>query len=324
MAGFGWWTGCGCCQTCNCTTVSDDYSSDTSANYDLTGSWSVSGGTFGTTTASGALAIHKTTICPSGVGKISADLGGFANNNFYRLIGAYTDANNYLFAEIKITNAGFSQGELKVFDRTSGANTQLGSTFSGTVGTSFSLCWDGALVTAFSGGVITITNPSTRTGTRAGLGADVASGTATFDNFLILDRSVASCTTCNPCANCNEYTWPRQVQLDVVGTVSNGTCTACATVPTTFVCGFDVTSPCVYRKTFSPATTCSLGSVVASTNSGQRTASITFGGVSTTTWTETGHSNPYDCSASITGIPWVSDGASCNYSSTTLSWTPIA
>ncbi len=199
------------CEGDACTIFTDDFTTDQLATaYDTrSGSFSVSGGELSTSTATGALLVANT-AGTSGVGRVTVNVKTTSLSNVVRLIGAYVDDSNYLFAEL--TYGGFFS-TLKLYKRVAGVNTQLGYDCPVSAATNtyltMSLCWTGLTATARAGSGGTSNNTYglySGTGNKVGVGADVASGSVTFDELAFTNdfENDNTCEGCvNTCGSCN-------------------------------------------------------------------------------------------------------------------------
>lgn len=180
--GWCWW--CRPCRT-PCSVISDAFSTDTSADWtEVDGALTIGSGVL-TTTSATALFIHNT-AGTTGHGRVSVRAKAGANSNAVRLIGSYVNADNYLFCELSFNSFGLAS--FKLFSRIAGSNTQIGSTYSaGTPGaTNFhalELCWNGTEARGALNGTARVVGIYNGVGIKAGVGAVLASGTATFDDF---------------------------------------------------------------------------------------------------------------------------------------------
>lgn len=208
---------CDCCDTC--TIFTDDFSTDrTGTDYTTSaGTWAVSGGVLTCTTAS-ALITADTAVTAGLTGvyatvtftpATTSDIGG--------LVIAYTDDNNYWYCEVQ---AGATDGTLKLFQRSSGVNTQKGTTrtltgFQATETATITMCDASGIVLASA----TATAPAasaaetaaasiTIAGTKCGLATGAGSSSVAFDSFSfskhdIDDPACPFCdlSACNVCAD---------------------------------------------------------------------------------------------------------------------------
>jgi hypothetical protein len=328
-------TSCCCLE---CEIFADDFSVDNLAS-DYTqdvGSWSVGGGVLTTTSASARLLINATSSTGNGSatvdGKVSLSGAG------YRLLGAWTDANNHLYADVIVNGASSTY---KVFKVESGAPTQLGTTFTFTGSTNqfleLKLCWNGAYVTSWVNGpgiFRLVFESCTMTGDQAGLEASANGGTVTFNDLYFGHHPTddPDCPCFTGCAECIGSVSPAQTQLDVTGIV-NGTGGAnCTNYNATYVLPNSGTF-CAFAKNISNSAgvTCSGQAEFASwtfqfTSTTNRVDFVGAFGASGSSlhFTTTSQTSPRNCLVqdTLTGDSGTA-GQCCNFSSFVGVMTPL-
>lgn len=190
-----------------CCDVCPDVHSDTFTGTVIDTAWEEVAGTWTqnntiTTTSTNALLITDDSV-GSQAGIVTVQMGS-GTRLIHRIIGAYTDANNYIFAEITNEASSF---DLELYERVGGADTLLEENHlvvavAGTL--SATLCWDGtnALIEV-SGTSISrqLTGATTQSGQRAGIGTGATATSIQFDNFGFVGNA-AVLGTCAPCSIC--------------------------------------------------------------------------------------------------------------------------
>lgn len=231
--------GCACCP--GCTIFSDDFSTDrTGTDYTVvSGSWSVSGGVL-TTSSAGAPLIVSNTSGTHGKGRVIVSGKVDTSTARFRAIGAYTDSNNYLYADLTINGASSS---LSLYQYVSGSLTNLATSSVFTTSTdalyTVELCWTGSHAYAITSAATSkaISAASTLAGNKAGIGASPAGGTATFEWFKFLEHksAVSSCNSCGSgeddgpvgtrtCGECLGDIGPATMDVELSGTTDGGPC----------------------------------------------------------------------------------------------------
>lgn len=288
--GFGFW----CCCPAGCKIVSDDYSTDTDANYtDVAGTGAVASGERSTSSTT-FLSIHNT-AGNTGHGKAFVRGKVSVSGGSFRVVGAWVDDDNFLFVRVTING---STSEVTLWERVAGSDSQIGTAhrFTGATNTYYatSVCWDGsAIVVSFDDGTgeKCIGNETyTGEGDQAGYGANISSGTATFDDFLftkhfIDDPDCPNCGAdgdCGPrCNNCNDDHGPSRVQVTITG-ITEAVCPEndCENINGTYVLARNPPSVdlgCSWIKVHTGSYACAGGVVVAANNylvSGTRYLSV--------------------------------------------------
>ena len=264
-----------------CVIWEDEFLTDRTASYTKSGTMSVGSGVIAITT-SAAYAIEPVLSRSAATAiQAHADFSMSAAGEGGRVILGWVDANNYFFAELR---RGSTDGDLRIFQKASGTDTQLRTT---TTVTGFSsgqrrlcLCYLGGKLYAVSGSfdcsAAATLSPNS---SRGGFGTGTVTGTVTVDNFkfqhhYVDDNTCASCCeggtgTGTPgagfgggCSNCTAP-YPEFVLATLAGLANSG-CGSCGTWNATYVLpyvgvnsglGFPVGAPltaCVYSATFTP------------------------------------------------------------------------
>lgn len=246
--------GCGC-NCASCTVATDDFNRADSTT--IGGGWTEDAGDFTiagnklVTDDANARAINSATTA-SGRGIVRANgVVSSTNGAIARVLGAYSDSNNYLIVEV-IFNTGSIQA--KLFRRVGGTNTQMGSTTTNTgYGTGDAvdvrLCWTGygAHVYVYEAGTSTIVSQisgsTSLSGTQGGLGTGATTGgDVSFDEWgLYNDANVSeTCEYCWPCATCADQV-PSAWQVEILNATGTDCFAGCVgltfTVPNTTGCG---------------------------------------------------------------------------------------
>lgn len=190
--------------TTSCVIYSDDFSTNTISSYTQdAGSWSISSGIVSVNSNNARLRLNSTS--PTGHGRVRVRFRFVSASSTINLIGSYVDANNYLFLEVT------SGGNLKLWDRTSGSNTQIGSAISvGSLSTftfyDIEICWDGTTAKGLFYGTVSagfytaqsISGSYSGTGSGAALGTGTVASTVSFDN-LVFEKHQTDDATCTVC-----------------------------------------------------------------------------------------------------------------------------
>lgn len=206
---MGWWP-CGACDGgadggADCDIASDDFSSGDALTVDWegdTGSFTKSGGDV-TTTSSDKVLIHKTAHPDSETVQIvSVDVSADTASDRVRCIIDYVDSDNYHFAELLVNGAS---SQLRLFKRSAGTNTQVGSTATvsvaiGSVET-LTVCASSGTIRVTLNNTSILQSSTLHGGFKAGIGTGTISGTATFDNF---DYGKGDSVANDDCPNCLE------------------------------------------------------------------------------------------------------------------------
>lgn len=202
----------GNCCCFDCLIYSDDFSADNIGTHldDVSGTWTVGSGVL--STSSSAALIVTVAESDTGNGYVSVNAQASNTGTKLRVVGAYVDVDNYIFGELTLNGAS---SQLKLFQRTGGVNSQLGSTKTVDASTAtyypLVLCWNGdeAAVTfdIENTGGATVVADCSATGPIAGLEITLTSGSATFDdfNFFYHFTDDDACPECgDPVQNCND------------------------------------------------------------------------------------------------------------------------
>lgn len=233
---------CYCC-TLACTILTDNFGTDTIANYDQrSGTWTVGSGTLSTASASG-LIISNTTLRDD-IGQVVVSIAGIGTGEIAGVVGAYIDDDNYLLAELECVNSGTSEWEIRIIERVAAANTTIiertqvflnALSFHG-----IKLCWNGthASITLDASPGANAMWQSTLVGNKAGMAVTNNTGTMNFDGFNLLDSfdNISTCAECDThCASaCIGHTSTMQVQADI-SSIGSGTCGDCSALNTTHI-----------------------------------------------------------------------------------------
>lgn len=267
-----WWPCCG--ETCEIG--SDDFSG-TLSQWTASGlGWSVSGGKATVSTSNSRL-IFNTTF-PSYQARMEVKVAATGDGDCIRLIGSYTDSNNYVFSELKVGSTPY----LRLYTRISGSDTLLAEAPVATWSTSTEYTLVLCITEGSLGGEVIVSGNGVSAGgplnvtpaLKAGLATGTRSGTVTFDDVLITRTDDEDCPQCdeNPCGSpyecetCVALRFPWRVQVDVAG-VTNGSCSDCNDLNATYIFdGADLTTPtaslCVIEMPISgvcPNAACELG-----------------------------------------------------------------
>jgi hypothetical protein len=233
---------CFCC-TLACTILTDNYGSNTIANYDQRdGTWSIGSGVLSTSSTTG-LIIHNTTTRDN-TGQVIVSINELNTGEIAGVVGAYVDDDNYLLAELECLDDGIGDWAVRLIERVGGVETTLDE-LSGTIlnfGATHGvwLCWTGTYASVRLDG-----SPSTHifwesslVGNKVGIKVTNNTGTLNFDGFNIQDSfdNVATCQECDAhCAShCIGNTSSRQIQVDIAG-MASGTCGDCTVLNTTHI-----------------------------------------------------------------------------------------
>lgn len=237
-----------------CTIFADDFSADgIGSTWTVdSGTWAVSGGEL---VCSAGGFIVANTAGTSGHGRTIVRGKASTTNSFIKLVGAYVDANNYIYAQVWINGASSS---LDLYQVSGGSGSTIasypGSAFTTSTGTYYTLelCWDGAVAKALcSAATRSVSGTCSASGNKAGVGVSLSTGTATFDDFQFLKHHVDD-SQCNACGSgsddehdngvdeteydgtgdcgsnetCLDGIAPRYLKVVVAGT-TGGICTGC-------------------------------------------------------------------------------------------------
>jgi hypothetical protein len=230
---------CFCCGI-PCSVALDNFGTDLLAtDYTIiSGSWTVSGGRLRISDY-GAMILHNSQMT-GGAGRITVTSQVDAVGVNVRVIAAYEDSSNYIYAECERTGA--TDSNWKLYEVVAGVATQVGTTYNDAatgLNTNLiaSVCWSANNANLFTGGTLRIFADTTVNGNQCGVGADAAAGEAEFDAFTLANAFeitgvVAGCVRCTP--SCVDSTMRSQVQMDVAG-ITNGTCGSCTSLNNTYI-----------------------------------------------------------------------------------------
>ncbi len=214
-----------CC--CGCDIFNDTFSDTLAPEWEqVAGSWSTSAGAI-TTTSTSAMVIHEAES-PVDAGRVNVSTTGTTINPasaIWYLIGAYKDANNYLYC--KFTNiAGAYTITLGYFE--AGVDTVIAtdSNLGGGGATdnfAFRLCWDGTrAVGGFANDAVSGDFTPVAGGNRAGFATGPAGTSWTFPDFDFSHHKEkkGSCPSCRSCWDSCE-TFPETIEAYIpAGTFS--------------------------------------------------------------------------------------------------------
>jgi hypothetical protein len=255
----------------SCTVFTDDYATDrTGTDYTVdSGTVNVTGGVIEMTSA--GTVIVEDTVSPSNNGRVFVEnVTGNTSGSSWRVIGAYTGPNDYLYFEGTVSGGVHT---CKLWEKVSGSDTQIGATSSFTYVGAFNveLCWNGAFATARAinlGG--SAAGPSTKVGGQCGLGGSPNGGTVSFSSLTLSKHSDddPTCTACFArCSLCNNNTGANMQPLTLTlnQITSNGSttndCGDCSSFNGTYLLDYigQDANWCIWRYTF-PAAKCNGGS----------------------------------------------------------------
>lgn len=224
-----------CCDTC--TIFEDDFSTDrTGTDYTtVSGTFTVGSGVL--TTSSSSAVILSDTPVPGGLNGVfhSGSLKFGNNADQGKIIFAATDSSNFWYFQVQ---PGATDGTAKLYQRSSGVDTQQGLTVTVTglnTGETipYTVCYDGQKVVLTMSTVACMVHTASITvaGTFSGFGTGSVTTLVTFDDLLISKHVVddASCpycdimtTACGTCGGCATGTVVERVQIDLPAPVPFG------------------------------------------------------------------------------------------------------
>jgi hypothetical protein len=250
-----------CC--CGCKIFSDSFNADRLATKwdSRSGSWSVGSGVLTTTDADALLVtVAEVDALTDGV-YLSVKITCDSENDSGAGVIAYVDDDNYWFAEIQ---PGATDGTLKLFERSGGANTQRGDTATVTGFTAgdyrtLLLCYsnDRILAVAANGEIVFYEATLTVAGTQAGVKTGSAVDTlVTFDVFDFQKHNDADgsgsggnngCPTCATCTViCQDHLAPDEIAVTFRGFGVSAGCNSLNEV--TFILSY--IGACTWQGTF--------------------------------------------------------------------------
>lgn len=256
-----------CCDNVGtpCTFVSDDFNrannTDVGANWTETaGDWEIDSNEAEISSAN-ALLVSTGTNADGGTSKIQVLVKASSITTLARVIVAYTDTNNYLFAELLFLG---SSSTLRLLQRSGGTNTEL-ARFGGTLGTIslstatqylVTVCYNGSTLSAVIGAATYCLSASVTgfTGDKVALGTGgTVVGDVNFDS-VTATRVAAGCTTCTTCGNCTSCCsggGAYEYVIDMAGmTATDVECSDCEALPTEYtVTSYGPAGLCVWRYT---------------------------------------------------------------------------
>lgn len=257
-----------------------------------------------------------------------------------RVIIAYTDANNYLYAQVE-NDAG--AGKLKLFKVVAGTHTQLGTTRTLSMWNLGDIwlivCYQEGILAAeahfgTSGGfgfpgTSVMSKAVTATGTRHGLA--VGGGTVLFNNYL-LERHEDEENGCRNCARfctqCEDELEPRFYQVEISGVVGGAApylpCLNGTHIIPAGDCGGWKEGPCYPAEPTAPR---GFGVVIGTGAITVYTIQGCGFGTGQATWYKSDAPNPVPCrELSAVSIPWLALTPGCfsnDFSSSTCLITSI-
>ena len=261
---FAFTPGC-CCEggVVECSIVSDDFNrannTNVGANWTETaGDWEIDSNEAEISTAN-ALLVSTGTNPDGGTSQIQALVKASSITTLARIIVAYTDSNNYLYAELLFLGGSST---LRLMQMSGGTPTQL-ARYGGTLGTItlstatqylWTLCYDGEVLTTVVGAATYCLSAGVTgfTGNKVALGTGgTVIGDVNFDD-VAGTRVRPDCTICTPCGNCTTCCndgGPFEFVVDFDGmTATNNECSDCASLPTEYTLPtYTTPGVCVYR-----------------------------------------------------------------------------
>jgi hypothetical protein len=194
--------GCPCCD--------DDCRITISGWNQVAGTWTITGDNLETASSS-ALAV-TTNAHPDGLSThyVTVKVEGDTDGDVLRVVVAYTDVNNYLYAELEV---GTTDGTLRLFQRTGGSTFQLGDDVTVTGAKSgeshdMTVCYDGEVLTAIVNSTTSYAQLITATGTYVGVATGAITTLATFNTFkwyIHYDDGGDYYGEPNNCPSCTRY-----------------------------------------------------------------------------------------------------------------------
>lgn len=196
-----------CCCVSSCVIFTDAFPGSS-----IDASWTVVSGTWAntsnklTTSSTSALIINSATTAFDS-GHVSAAVSAATDASVVRVIGAYKDSSNYLFAEIDFAT------HLKIGKVVAGVETILGTTLNvggsvPSVGSTptLKLSWDGVRAVASTGANLVATALVTpdAAGNKIGMGTGGTASTVTFDNVEFSNHKIDT-SDCNHCLCCVDF-----------------------------------------------------------------------------------------------------------------------
>lgn len=219
-----------CC--CDCTYFSDTFTRANGASLGVAEwtetDWTIASNKAATLT-SNAYAI-ATKSSGDGYGVVQVVFSGATLGDEIKLIIAYLDDNNYVFALFKLSTSAGGCGSIKLYKRVAGVETQLGITrrvrsFENNTNHTLILCRSGNTVTGSVASTTTVSAlydqlTETFTGEKAGFRTGSIGAGVTVDNYSFsrFGTSVTSlCPTCSAALSCTifEDTFDRTDSSDV-------------------------------------------------------------------------------------------------------------
>jgi len=248
---------CSCCvTTVACTAVTDSFTGTTITGWtQVSGTWSQSGTL--TTSSTSAIIINNTSPpVSSGVVQVKVASPDGTTRSKLRIIGAYTDSSNYLYAELDIEkNSIFLEANatLSLYEMSGGTPTLLetasqnrsedctanGGCIAFTSVVTMKLCWHAGNVScsiyeASPTTNWTVTGQHSQTGTGHGLGTGSAATGIVYDDYSFNSNAYddasysAHCTDCTSCRDSCSDGLPASLDVTLPSDFGDNTC-ACGT-----------------------------------------------------------------------------------------------
>lgn len=235
--------GCGCCgegPTDPCDILVDDFnrpdSSSLGADWtEESGDWSIDSNELETQDAT-ALALSVSGNPDGCTSYVSSKVKFSTTNDYARLIVAAADANNYLFAQLRIS----SPASLSIYQKSGGTETLIATyatSFFLSTGTQYSwyLCYSGSKLTTGVGAHNLTGSVSGFSGGKVGVGTGATvAGTINFDDFAAtrVDEDCEDCPTYGKCDDCCASPAPFEVVVDFTGLAgTDELCENCLDIP---------------------------------------------------------------------------------------------
>ena len=228
--------GCPCCE--------DDCRIAIAGWNQVAGTWTIDGDNLETASSS-ALAV-TTNEHPDELSThyVSVKVKGDDDGDILRVVVAYADADNYLYAELEV---GTADGILRLFQVTGGSAFQLGVDVTVTGAKSGELhtvrvCYDGEYLIVNVVGKEVYMQAVTATGTYVGLATGAIDTLTTFEDFewhihYDAPNNCPQCLQNVPCSRCEEGVWPARIKVVLSGIITplGSTCT-CGDLDGTWIC----------------------------------------------------------------------------------------
>ena len=217
--------GCPCCD--------DDCRIDITGWNQVAGTWTVDGDNLETASSSGLAVTTNAHPEAKSTHVVIVHIKGNSDGDILRVVVAYADANNYLYAELEV---GTTNGILRLFQVTGGSTFQLGVDVSVTglkIGELHvvRVCYDGEALKAILPDRATYWQSVSVTGTRVGVATGAIDTLATFTDFrwyIHYDDGgyygePNNCPSCRAwCQNCLNNENPLAFKVVLAGLVNDG------------------------------------------------------------------------------------------------------